>query len=351
MLYRTLGRTGVEVGVIGLGCEYLIDKPAGHAVEVIRAALDAGVNYLDLFWGQGEIRDAYGEALAGRRESALVAGHLGAWHQDGQYTRTRDLPLSEELIHDLLRRLRTDYLDVLFLHNCDEAEDYEYVITEHFALADRFRREGKARFIGFSGHTPEIALRAAESGLVDVMMIQLHPLEHTREGRDALFDACVERNLGLVAMKPYGGGKLLQEHASAAVTPVALLAYALAQRGVSTVVPGAQNLSELRDALAYLDAADADRDFSQALQDLGTAESASCVYCNHCLPCPVGIDVGGVTRLLDMAERGALAAAQAAYAQLAVPASECLACGDCAERCPWHIDAPTAMAKAAEVLG
>jgi predicted aldo/keto reductase-like oxidoreductase len=351
MVYRTLGRTGVEVGVVGLGCEYLIDKPPGHAVSVVRGALDAGVNYLDLFWGQAEIRDAYGEALAGRREAALIAGHLGAWHQDGQYTRTRDLALSEELVDDLLTRLRTDYLDVLFLHNCDEPDDYELVITQHCELAERLRRAGKARFLGFSTHTPDIGLRAVTSGLVDVLMIQLHPLEHSREGRDALLDACVERNVGVVAMKPYAGGKLLREHASAAVTPVACLSYALAQRGVCTVVPGAHDHAALGDALAYLTATDTERDFSPALQELGTVESASCVYCNHCLPCPVGIDVGGVTRLLDTADRGAVAAAREAYARLSVPASDCVECGDCAGRCPWSIDAPAAMARAAAVLG
>jgi predicted aldo/keto reductase-like oxidoreductase len=351
MLYRTLGRTGAEVGVIGLGCEYLIDKPPGHAASVVRTAMDAGINYLDLFYAQPEIRDAYGEALAGRRESVLVAGHLGASHKDGQYARTRDLALSEELIHDLLKRLRTDYVDVLFLHNCDDPEDYEFVITRHFELADRFCREGKARFIGFSGHTPATALMAADSGLVDVLMIQVHLLEHSREGREELLDACVERNVGVIAMKPYGGGKLLHEHASEAITPVSCLAYALAQPGVTLALPGPQDHAELDAALRYLDATDSERDFSQALQDLGTTEAASCVYCNHCLPCPVGIDIGAVTRLLDMAHRGALSPARAAYALLPVKASECLDCGDCADRCPWELDPPAAMAKAAEVLG
>ena len=352
MLYRTLGRTGAEVGVVGLGCEYLLHKPTDHIVSVVRSAIDAGVSYLDLFYAQPEIRDAAGEALAGRRESVLVTGHLGAWHQDGQYARTRDLALSEELFHDLLRRLRTDHVDVLFLHNCDEPQDYRLVITRHFEMADRFRRQGKARFIGFSGHTPAIALRAVTSGLVDVLMFHVHLLEHGREGRDKLFDACVERNLGLVAMKPYAGGKLLHEHRSEAVTPVSCLAYALAQRGVTTVVPGAQDQSELREALGYLEAADSQRDFSQALCDLGAAPGgSSCVYCNHCLPCPVGIDIGGVTRLLDMARRGGRDAAREAYTWLDVPASECLDCGDCGERCPWQVDAPAAVRTAADVLG
>jgi len=350
MVHRTLGRTGAEVGVVGLGCEYLLNKPTEHIVSVVRAAMDSGVNYLDLFYAQPEIRDAYGEALAGRREEVMVAAHLGAWYQDGQYARTRDLALTEEYFHDFLTRLRIDYVDVVFLHNCDDPEDYEVVMTQHYELADRFRREGKARFIGFSGHTPAVAREALRSGLVDLLMIQIHMLEHEREGREELLDACVERNLGVIAMKPYAGGKLLREHGSDAVRPVACLAYALAQRGVTMVLPGPQDHAELNDALSYLDATDEERDFSAALQEVGNVQGSTCVYCNHCLPCPVGIDVGGVTRLLDMAQRGGQDAAREAYAQMAVKASECLECGDCAERCPWDVDAPAAMAKAAEVL-
>jgi predicted aldo/keto reductase-like oxidoreductase len=354
MIYRTLGRTGAPVGVIGLGCEYLINQPASQIVSVVREALDAGVNYFDLFYAQPAIRNAYGEALAGRRHQVMVAGHLGASYQDGpdgQYARTRDLAVSEAYIHDLLRRLRTDYLDVLFLHNCDEPDDYEVVITRHRELAERFRQQGKARYLGFSSHTPATALRAVTSGAVEVLMFPIHLLEHAQEERTALLSACVEHNVGVVAMKPYAGGKILQEHASAAVTPVACLSYALAQFGVATVVPGAANLAQLRDALHYLDATAAERDFSPALRQLGAVGATSaCVYCNHCLPCPVGIDIGAVTRALDLARRGAQEAARQAYARLATPASDCLQCGDCASRCPWHLDPPAAMAAAAALL-
>ena len=352
MLYRALGRTGAQVGVIGLGCEYLLGKPAGQIVSVVRAALDAGVNYFDLFYAQPEIRDAYGEALAGRRDTVLVGGHLGAWHEDGQYARTRGLAISEEYFHDLLKRLRTDTIDVLFLHNCDDPDDYELVMTTHLEMADRFRRQGKARFIGFSGHTPAIAQRAVASGAVDVLMFQIHLLEHAREGRQELLDACVAHNVGVVGMKPYAGGKLLQERASAAITPVACLSYALAQIGVTTVVPGAQDHAQLQDALSFLEATGEERDFSQALRDTGAAAGgSSCVYCNHCLPCPSGIDIGAVTRLLDTARRGSLEGARRAYAQLAAKASECAQCGSCAERCPWQVDAPAAMVAAAQLLG
>ena len=148
--------------------------------------------------------------------------------------RTRDLAVSE-VHYDLLRRLRTDYLDVLFLHNCDEPDDYEVVITGtgswRSAFGSRARRATSA-----SAATPATALRAVTSGAVEVLMFR-STCWSTR-GRTALLSACVEHNVGVVAMKPYAGGKILQEHASAAVTPVACLSYALAQFGVATVVPG-----------------------------------------------------------------------------------------------------------------
>ena len=121
---RELGRTGLCVGAIGLGTEYLIEVPRQTVVSAVREAVDKGVNYLDVLFAFAHYRDNFGAALDGLRGEVILAGHLGAAEQDGQYRRTRDPAECEDLIHDLLRRLRTDYLDVLFLHNCDEEDDY-----------------------------------------------------------------------------------------------------------------------------------------------------------------------------------------------------------------------------------
>jgi aryl-alcohol dehydrogenase-like predicted oxidoreductase len=127
MLYRKLGRTGVDVGVIGLGLEHLEHAPKETVVSIVREAIDNGVNYMDLFMGSSGIRDNVGIAIKGRRDKVMIAGHLGAAMKDGQYLRTRDKVVCEDFFNDLLKRLNTTYIDVLMLHFIDEMDDYERV--------------------------------------------------------------------------------------------------------------------------------------------------------------------------------------------------------------------------------
>ena len=129
MLYRTLGRSGLRVGVIGLGAEHLEHAPTETVVSVVHEALDHGVNYIDLFMGSPGVRDNFGLALRGRPEEVLIAGHLGATYQEGQYVKSRDRAVCEAFVHDLLKSLGTDCLGVLMLHYVDEADDYERVFA------------------------------------------------------------------------------------------------------------------------------------------------------------------------------------------------------------------------------
>jgi predicted aldo/keto reductase-like oxidoreductase len=96
---------------------------------------------------------------------------------------------------------------------CDQQKDYDEVMDPggYFDLAQRLRQEGKARFLGFSGHTVATALRAVESGVIDVLMFPINIAGNMVPGKKELLQACVLHNVGGVAMKPYAGGKLLQK--------------------------------------------------------------------------------------------------------------------------------------------
>lgn len=370
MEHRTLGRTGLGVSAIGLGTEYLIDRPREHVVSVIHEALDRGVNYYDLFFAQPAFRDHMGAAFRGRRDGAILTAHLGAADHDGQYTRTRDVRESHAFFHDYLRRFRLEYVDILFLHNCDAPEDYDLLTSPgHLAdLAARLREEGKARFIGFSSHTAATAMRAVESGRIDVLMFPVNLAGNAMPGKRDVLAACAARGVGVVAMKPYAGGRLLRPeptvyvhgiqaggsglelHRTVPATPVQCLAYVLEQPGVSTVVPGCADREQLAQALAYWEAPPEARDFAPLLADYRRYEAGECVYCNHCLPCPAEIDVGRTMRLLDMALSGARHQAAALYAELEVAAADCLRCGECEERCPFGVPVVERMEAAAELF-
>jgi predicted aldo/keto reductase-like oxidoreductase len=349
---RRLGKTDLELGVIALGTEHLVEVPRKTVVSVVREAVRRGVNYFDVLFAYPHYQDNFGAAFKGRREKVLISGHLGSALQDGQYRRSRDVGECEELFHDLLRRLATDYVDVLFLSNCDEPDDYEQIIGGGglLELGARLRREGKARFIGLSGHQVPVATQAVESGRIDVLMHNVNLAGHADPGRRELYHACAAAGVGLIGMKPFAGGSLLQEGAGPSATPVQCISYALAQPGVCAVVPGVKNLQELNAALAYLDAAEQVRDFSGVVGRFRPDLEGQCVYCNHCLPCPAGIDVGKTIRLADTAGGTGAASLAAEYARLPAAASECLECGDCVERCPFKVDVLSKMARAVQLF-
>jgi predicted aldo/keto reductase-like oxidoreductase len=366
MEYRKLGRTGLDISAISLGTEYLIDPPREHVVGVIHEAIEQGINYFDLFFAHPGFRDTMGIAFKGLRDRVFLTAHLGAAHKDGQYKKTRTLKTCEHFFHDFLTRYETDYVDVLILHNSDGQKDYDR-LTKPNGLLDmalRFQQEGKARFIGFSGHTVATALQAVESGKIDVLMFPVNLAANAVPGKRDLLQACVAHDVGLMAMKPYAGGKLLNKDRTvrmahyqmggeamklkkrSPITPVQCLSYTLSQVGISAALPGCADKEQLAAALAYLDALEEERDFSALLSEFEQYVEGECVYCNHCLPCPSTIDIGQVNRLLDMAQQELTAELWATYDALPSKASDCTQCGVCEDRCPFDVGVMARMEQA-----
>ena len=369
MRYRTLGRTAIDVGIVGLGAEYLEFASKDTVISVVHEAIDKGVNYIDLFMASPDVRDNFGIALKDKRQEVMVAGHLGAALENGQYCRTRDRAISEHFFNDLLRRLQTDYIDALMLHYVDEPDDYERVFSPGglLELAQRLKKEGKARFVGMSSHAVPTALRAVKSGHIDVLMtpvnlsFDIYPVPEpncsdnnqdtvkaTLDRRE-LYHTCASKGVGIVAMKPYAAGHLLSR-GNPPLTPIQCISYALSQAGVCTVVPGCKNVEEMDSALAYLDSTEEEKDYSGISENLIGSLRGNCMYCNHCLPCPVGIDIATVTRLTDTAAYGISDSVLAEYESLTSKASDCTECGICAENCPFGVDVTANMTRAVQIF-
>lgn len=373
MKFRKLGRTGLDVGIIGLGGEYLEHASRETVISVIHEAMDNQINYFDLFMASPDARGYYGEALKGKRDRVIVAGHLGSSFQGGQYDRTRDPKVCEAFFEDLLRRLKSDYIDILMLHFVDEPDDFQTVFHSGgiLEIALRLKKEGKARFLGMSSHKTPVSVRATESSLIDVLMFPVNAAYDALPGETAwpdglepglagpdpsrsnLFLSCARNNVGLIAMKPYAGGRLLRgdDPAFTTLSPVQCLHYTLSRPGVCTVVPGCKNVLELRAALAYLDAGAPELDFRNLKFSLLSSTGGKCMYCNHCLPCPSLIDVAEVIRLVDVSLKGAGNNQLRNYQLLRAKGSDCIECGDCVNRCPFGVDVISHMHKAVELFG
>jgi uncharacterized protein len=362
MEYRQLGCTGFRVSALGLGTEYLINTPRENTNAVIGEAIKQGINYFDLFFANPGFREAMGEAFTPYRQHVYLAAHLGSIDRDGQYDKTRDIPACKYWFEDFLSRYHTDYVDVLFLHNIDEQDDYDAVMAPGGMndLAQEYLRQGRARAIGFSGHTVSTSLLAVESGQISVLLFPINLACDTvinragssLAGIHELLNTCAQKGVAVIAMKPFAGGKLLAPSpaASAEVTPTTCLAYALAQTAVATVVPGCKDLEQLQAALLYCSATEAERDYAQALASVKQWMPGDCVYCNHCLPCPSEIDIAQVMRLYDQSQLALTSELSSLYAQLDSNADDCIQCGACEERCPFGVPVIERMEKAAATL-
>lgn len=377
-----LGRADLVTGRIGLGLEHLEKAPYEEVASTVDAALDAGVSYMDLFMPTPAVRDNMGRLMKGRRNRFQIQGHIGACLQDdGQYCRLRDPEKAERHAEDLLRRLGTDYVDTLMLHFVDEPDEWAEVAAPGGTLeiAQRWKREGKCRAVGMSSHKVGAAMSAVNSGLVDILMFPVNPafdllpgetkLEALWEAdpytglkqagnqpvftRRDLFLACERSQVAIVAMKPYAAGWVFwpENPSGIVLTPVQCLQYALSQPGVAIAVPGCKTPEQMRAALAWFTASDEEKDYSAILGKTDWKLNGRCMYCNHCLPCPVDIDIAATTRLLDSARIGGVTPALAeAYGKLPAPASACVQCGACEGRCPFSVGVTANMAEAASLF-
>jgi uncharacterized protein len=371
MQYRAFGKTGLSVSEVSLGTEYLMDQPRDIVTSVVRAAIDAGVNYMDVFGAGAEFRDNMGAALKGIRDRVMLGAHLGSVMVNGQYDKTRDRKTARDFIDDWLRRYQTDYVDVLHLHNCDDQADYDLLMSTDglLGLALDLQRQGYVRHLAFSGHTPSTSRQAVETGVISVLTYPVNLAGHAAPGRRELFDLCAERGVGIIAMKPYAGGKLLSEsrtlelehwHTGSgstrkfdrhmSITPVQCLSYVLTQAGVVTAIPGCRELAHLEQALAYETATVKQRDFGWVLADYSEYVPGQCTYCNHCLPCPSGVDIGQVIRLLDEYDARPSPEIVARYRALPVLASECVQCYSCERRCPFSVGTVARLERAVSVF-
>ena len=377
---RILGRTGLAVGRVGFGGEHLIGADFRTVEAVLNTALDGGVNIIDVFMPQPDVRSHMGDALAGRRGDVILQGHIGAVMRGGQYMRSRNVELCDTYVRDFLARFHTDYIDLGMMHFIDTEEDYRGAFeSPYLEYCLELKRRGVIRFLGASSHNAITARRMVETGLLDVLLFSINPAfdllpaqtsidDYFRDvtyagrrftldpDRAALYGLCEEKGVGITVMKTLGAGRLLRAETSSfgvALTPVQCIHYALDRPAVASVLLGARSTAEMEACLRYETATAAERDYSVLGAGTASAMRGKCMYCNHCLPCPADIDIAAVHKYLDLAEQSTEMpdTVQAHYDALAHPAGACLQCGVCEERCPFAVPVRENMTRAAARFG
>jgi predicted aldo/keto reductase-like oxidoreductase len=342
MEYRELGRTGLQVGVVGLGTEHL-DPSAEVRRGVLRTAVEAGVNYVDLLYVGADYWEAFGPVFRPFRERFVVAAHWGGgadWSVDR----------SQRAFDNVLAQLGNGYAEVAMITMIDSMEAWTGWATESASRLGRYREQGRVGHIGLSGHVESVAIAAVRSGLIDVLMFPVNLVGHDEEENRAVRRACAEEKVGLVAMKPYHGGTLLLAKGQpSGITPSQCLAYVLDQE-VATTVPGPRTVAEMQATLGYLEASVEERAYGAVVEGLHEILAGQCVYCHHCLPCPLEIPVGWIMWQVDYARHGLSDDLKGWYNSHPAKASACTECGDCLARCPFDVDIYAQLRKAVELF-
>jgi len=383
MLYHDIGKTGKKAGVIGLGAEHFDGRPYELVKETIDAALESGINYLDCFMPGKTVRENIAKALGSRRKDMYIQGHIGSTDINMQYDISRDLPVVKRYFEDMLR-IFGGYIDFGMLFYMDKEDDIKKVFDGGIAdYALRLKQNGDIGHIGFSSHNPVVAKKVVETGLPEVMMFSINlaydlcpsgddimdTMVAMNEGnfsiesrslnpdRASLYALCEQRGVGISVMKTLGAGKLVSAGHTPFSKPMGVsqcIHYALTRPAVFSALIGCQSGGQIRSAVEYLDASDADKDYSAFLGELRSDFRGQCVYCNHCLPCPAAIDIAAVNRYLDIAKldaRNIPPSVRSHYASLDSKGGDCIGCGSCEERCPFGVCVSDNMSLAKEIFG
>jgi len=382
MQYRSIGKTGMSASIIGLGTEHLDNKPYSIVDEVIGASLEHGVSILDLFMPGTPVRENIGKALKGKREKVLIQGHIGSVDLKQQYDITRDVPTCKKYFEELLRCLDTDYIDFGMIFFIDNEKDFNEVFnTGYIDYVRHLKQSGTIRAIGASSHDPDTAMRLVETGEIELLMFSVNPAydmlpasmyivdslmsdekidQSVFRGIDPkrarLYELCASREVSITTMKTLGAGKLLSADQTPFARPMTVaqcIHYALSRPAVVSTLLGCQSRAQVLDAIKYLEASEAERDYTGITETLRETFQGKCVYCNHCLPCPAEIDIAAVTKYLEIAlldEQNIPPGTKAHYNHLPHRASECLECGSCESRCPFNVTVIQNMKRAAAVF-
>ncbi len=334
MEYRILGKTGLKVSAMGFGGIPIQRIDAAAAKPLIRRLMETGVNYIDTARGYTVSEAHLGQALEGIRQHFVLATK----------SMRRDKAGMAEDIGISLGNLRTDYIDLYQIHNPNEAQ-LEQVMAPGGALEAlrEARQAGKIGHIGLTLHSAELFRKALDYDWVETIMFPYNIVETQAE---ELIAKCAEKNIGFIAMKPMAGG---------AIDDAALaLRFLGANPNVTVAIPGMASVSELEQNLAAV--SDSGPLRPEELSAMGRIRDALgtqfCRRCNYCAPCTAGISIPNVFLMEGYYSRYDLKEwAVSRYGAMAKHASDCVGCGQCEERCPYHLPIRQMMKKAEGVFG
>jgi len=319
----TLGKSGLKVSEIGFGGIPIIPLMHEPAVAVVKHCYEQGITFFDTANMYGNSEKMIGDALQDVRDKVVIATK----------TTRRDKSGAAGHIDLSLKNLKTDYIDLYQLHNIARDEDLDQVMSADGAMAavEEAVAAGKIRQVGVTSHKLSTAIKACRTGRLATLQFPFNFIEN--DPLDELFVVARQQGMGIIAMKPLGGGLL--DNAS--------LCFKFLQQYSDVVpIPGISKKKEIDEIIQlYKDPqplTHADLSEIEALRaEMG---SKFCHRCGYCQPCEQGVAITDVLMFRSTIRRIAPPVAVALSKKAMETVDKCMDCGECMEKCPYDLEIP-----------
>ena len=317
-----LGKTGLMVSRVGMGGIPIQSPPFKEATKIVEKAVELGVNFFDssIHYHDSELR--IGEGVKEHRDDVILATK-GSW---------RDKQSAADHINKSLERLGTDYIDLWQFHNPGSQERYEGLFKPGgaYEAAQEALEEGKIHHIGISLHPLDVALTAAGSGRFETLQFPFNMV--LREAAEVLIPSAAEHDVGFIGMKPFAGGRLKDAN---------LAIKFILQHGSVMPDPGFRSVEEIEQVIEIVegDLTLSEAELARIEEIRAEVGTRFCRRCGYCMPCPQGVNIPKVMCLPVMynewPEEWILNFGY--FEETTQNAQNCIECGACEEKCPYHL--------------
>ena len=319
-----LGKTGLFVSEVGFGGIPIMPLSLDEGVSVVRHCFEQGITFFDTANMYGDSERKIGRALKSVRDKVVLATK----------TLKRDSQGATKHIKYSLENLSTNRIDLYQFHSISNEEELDKILAPGgaYEAVDKARSEGRINFIGFSSHDISTAIRACHTSLFSTVQFPFNFIEH--DPADELFNLGRELDMGIIAMKPLGGGLL--ERADLCFRFLQQYPYVVPIPGISTQ----EEVNEIINLyLSPKPLSEADHKQIERLRsELG---KKFCHRCGYCIPCEQKVDIPGVLNFRPLLSRRLSASNIINMVKAPMESAEnCSECGECLEKCPYSLPIP-----------
>lgn len=317
-----LGKTGMEVSVVGFGGIPIQRVNQEEATKIIVEAKNRGINFIDTAQAYTVSEQFIGNALkeAGRENFYIATKSM-----------SYDYESMKAAIEKSIKTMQLDYIDLFQVHNVSKQEMLDTILSENGALKAlvEAKENGLVKHIGITGHIREILMQAIEHEEFETIQFPFNPVES--QGKE-LFSTALEKGIGTIAMKPMAGGAFTKQKLS--------LKYIINSNLINVAIPGMDSVEQVIENASVGGSTEplTSEEQDELNKEIELLGNDFCRRCGYCKPCPEGIDIpnvflfeGYVTRY-NLPDYG-----KSKYEALPVKATSCVRCRKCERKCPYNL--------------